>query len=54
MHFFGNQRLTYITPYMPVIGTLTLPAIMTVRTSEELGMGVVPIEARVDKRQMMT
>jgi len=42
-----------MTSYMPVIGTLTLPAIMTVRTSEELGMGVVPIEAKVDSRQIM-
>jgi hypothetical protein len=42
-----------MTAYMPVMGTLTLWAIMTVKTSEELGIGVVPMLASVESRQMI-
>jgi hypothetical protein len=49
-----NQSMLTITAYMPVMGTLTLWAIMTVKTSEELGIGVVPMLASVESRQMMT
>ena len=46
----GQEKRTYI----PVIGTDTLPAIMTVSTRDELGIGVVPIEASVESRQIIT
>ena len=42
-----------MTAYMPVMGTPTDWAIMTVRTREDEGMGVVPMEARVESSTMM-
>jgi len=38
------------TAYMPVIGTPTLDAIITTSTKLELGMGVVPMDARVESK----
>jgi hypothetical protein len=45
-----NQSMATTTACMPVMGTPTDPAIMTVRTRLELGIGVVPTEASVDSR----
>jgi len=39
---------------MPVMGTFTLDAIMTVNTRELDGIGVVPMDASVERRQIMT
>lgn len=38
---------------LPLKGILTALAIMTTNTNEDDGIGVVPIEARVDKSRMM-
>ena len=38
---------------LPVIGTFTDPAIITTKTRELEGMGVVPIDASVESKMMM-
>ena len=39
-----NQSMATTMAYIPVMGMPTEPAMMTVRTNEELGMGVVAME----------
>jgi len=48
-----NQSIAMIRAYMPVIGTFTESAIMTIRTRDELGTGVAPMDARFDNTRMM-
>jgi hypothetical protein len=52
--FPANEGLRGKLTYIPVMGTLTADAIMTVRTRELDGIGVVPMDARVESKQMMT
>lgn len=49
-----NQSMAMMTANMPVMGTPTLAMIMTVSTRDDEGMGVVPMDARVERRQMIT
>lgn len=49
-----NQSMAMMTANIPVSGMLTLARIMTVSTRDDEGIGVVPMDARVDRRQIIT
>lgn len=49
-----SQSIATMTANIPVTSTPTELAIMTMRTSEADGIGVVPMEASVASKQMIT
>lgn len=49
-----NQSMATMTAYMPVTGRLIELQIITIKTRDAEGIGVTPIDARVERRTRMT